>query len=1152
MDTRNFQESVLKELVIYFEPITNLDPANPDDIFAFFNYCGWDLNTILGANGTTFITKVSAAITAVEDLVAYIQNPPQSFEDFVRCLEKAATIVAAIKALTAVTAVNAPPGWTTDLPVDVLEKLAIIYLLNRSQGTLATYFVIAFIDVIRQDAWADVAVNDYIVVRKNRLPRLNTAGIGHFLSDPVGTLKTLYLSNFQTVESTSATGKKLFEAIQKILRIPNLDVIVGRGVNPPPLPPPSDPEYPDEVRMNGMMTLAYNIATENIDSTITAMLGLLSQPEGGPGIFCVPEGTLNFTEAFGDWTLTVSADTELPGFQITGSGLTIYNNPTRKSFKLKASFGKADREDGVAFLIGSVTGTHLRIGTAQLTGMLDVLDNKWLADVSVNVRDAAFVIKGGDGDSFLSKLLPANGITINFELLVGYNNQRGLYFGGGAGLEVEIPVHKKLLGIEFDSVTLSIYVKPDGTIPITGAVSVNADIGPLHMGVKNIGVKANVAFPSNGGNLGPIDLTLGFKKPSGVAIGIDAKPVSGGGFLNYDEATSTYTGGLELNFSKIAFKAIGIISTKLPGGAQGYSLLIIITAEFTPIQLGMGFTLNGLGGILGLNRTMNPDFLRNGIRNKTLDSILFPQDIVKNANTIISNLSQAFPVKEGQFLIGPMAKIGWGTPTLITIDLGIIIELPEPVRLAILGVLRALLPDPDKAIIKLQINFIGIIDFTNKYLSFDASLFESSILAFVLEGDMALRLYWGDKPNFLMSVGGFHPKYTPPPLNLPQMRRLSISLTNSDRLVIRVETYFAVTSNSVQFGAKVYARAKAWKIEAVGALWFDILFQFSPFYFIADMGVMFAIKMGSKEILAIFINLSLEGPNPWHAQGKGSFKILFVKVSVSFDKTFGSARTEVVESVTTYDKIAQAVNLKDNWQAVLPDRSSQLVAYREVAIPDTVLQADPGGSLVFTQKVLPFNMDLQKLGTAAIRDNRRYELTPAQIVSGNPALSAVQVKDFFARNEFFYMKDEEKLSKDAYEQFDSGIRIGIGEQLVSGYFVHRECDYEEIFIDTGFREKKIPKRQLSLAEFNSHLFGGYISSSSLSRFGTVTTPDGPARTQVLEADYVLATRNNFTRDTNYPPFGSYTEAETYLRNMQQTNPQAAALLLVADVFELDI
>ena len=63
--------------------------------------------------------------------------------------------------------------------------------------------------------------------------------------------------------------------------------------------------------------------------------------------------------------------------------------------------------------------------------------------------------------------------------------------------------------------------------------------------------------------------------------------------------------------------------------------------------------------------------LRRRLRDGSLNSILFPQDVVANAPRIISDLKRVFPPLDGHFLIGPMAKLGWGTPTLVTLELGL-------------------------------------------------------------------------------------------------------------------------------------------------------------------------------------------------------------------------------------------------------------------------------------------------------------------------------------------------------------------------------------------------------------------------------------------------------------------------------------------------
>ena len=115
---------------------------------------------------------------------------------------------------------------------------------------------------------------------------------------------------------------------------------------------------------------------------------------------------------------------------------------------------------------------------------------------------------------------------------------------------------------------------------------------------------------------------------------------------------------------------------------------------------------------------------------------------------------------------------------------------------------RAALPADDIAILTLQVNFFGTLDFKTGRLQFDASLYDSHILGYTLTGDMAFRFYWLDDANLLLTAGGFNPAYTPPPMNLPQLSRISIVLFEGNPDV-RAEGYFAVTSNTVQFGARI-------------------------------------------------------------------------------------------------------------------------------------------------------------------------------------------------------------------------------------------------------------------------------------------------------------------------------------------------------------
>jgi hypothetical protein len=124
-------------------------------------------------------------------------------------------------------------------------------------------------------------------------------------------------------------------------------------------------------------------------------------------------------------------------------------------------------------------------------------------------------------------------------------------------------------------------------------------------------------------------------------------------------------------------------------------------------------------------------------------------------------------------------------------------------RLLILGRLAALLPTEKEDLIRLQMNALGVIDFDQSSISIDAVLYDSRLVhKFPLTGSMAMRLNWGSSPVFALSVGGFHPAFKAPP-NFPALERISISFSDTSDFRLRAEGYFAITANTMQWGAKL-------------------------------------------------------------------------------------------------------------------------------------------------------------------------------------------------------------------------------------------------------------------------------------------------------------------------------------------------------------
>ncbi len=363
--------------------------------------------------------------------------------------------------------------------------------------------------------------------------------------------------------------------------------------------------------------------------------------------------------------------------------------------------------------------------------------------MQVEIKGGKVVIDMSNADGFLATVLSGVHVEAGFDLGITWAPDTGIHITGGAQLEIDLPLHLTLGPITLPTLYLVAGASSSG-LPIEISAALGLTLGPIQASVDRVGVKGLITFPDHGGNLGPANLAIDFKPPNGLGLAIDAGVVAGGGYISFDPDKGQYAGVFDLSLAEIVqVKIIGVLDTILPDGSHGFSFLLIITFDFPPIQLGFGFTLNGVGGLGGVNRTMNTDALHAGFRAHTLNSVLFPPDPIANAPQIISNIENFFPPAEGRYLFGPMLEIGWGTPTLITLAVGVILEVPDPVRLVLLGLIDAGLPTTEAALIELHIDVLGILDFGAKTLSIDGSLYDSRVLIFSLAGDLALRLSLG-------------------------------------------------------------------------------------------------------------------------------------------------------------------------------------------------------------------------------------------------------------------------------------------------------------------------------------------------------------------------------------------------------------------------
>ncbi|MEL6667374.1 MAG: DUF6603 domain-containing protein, partial [Bacteroidota bacterium] len=654
---------------------------------------------------------------------------------------------------------------------------------------------------------------------------------------------------------------------------------------------------------------------------------------------------------------------------------------------------------------------------------------------------------------------------------------------------------------------------------------------------------------------GNIDTGLKFKPPNGVGLSLDAGIIKGGGYLFIDTDRGEYAGALELTFSEwIALKAIGLISTRMPDGSDGFSLLIVITVEFgAGIQLGFGFTLIGVGGILGLNRRTNIEPLSASIRTGAIESVMFPENVIENAPRIISDLRAFFPTEEGTFLIGPMVKIGWGTPTLISLSMGIIIEVPDP-TITILGVLKVVLPDEEAAVLKLQVNFIGRIEFSNKLAWFYAELYDSRILYITLQGGLGVLVNWGDNSNFVVSVGGFHPDFNPPPLPFPEPPRIMVNLYNTPVAKVYILGYFAVTSNSVQFGARaeVFFGFSEFKIE--GHFGFDALFIFSPFFFSFRLSIRLSVKVFGIGLFTVGFSGKLEGPTPWYIKGKGRIKLLFFKLNVPFEHTWGERKNTDLPPIEVLPLLEQELKMTSNWQANLPAGVHTLVSLRQLGDGESdELVLHPVGSLSISQRKVPLNVVLEKYGNQVPSDVE--ELTVG-VTAGLDKLNDLQEQ--FAIGHFKDLKEEEKLSKPSFQPMNSGLSLSVsGDQTQTSAATARTMRYERILID-GAHRRRITEAIIAFFQLLIALLRlsrrNVVRQSAISatRQAEMKPQDQVVKLRPDQYTVVLRADNRPAGTLETVTFDNQVMAEDYLAREKRINPASAADLHVVPAVEANV
>jgi hypothetical protein len=1036
------------------------------------------------------LTRLANDIEALKD------DELGSWEGLAKTLELIRDLTSAIRGIESVVSDPRLGLRANKLGQELTEALLAVYLRAYHPRLFRTFAALFVIEVSDRGAPEAMAVENGTVVRlpwprdRFRFDRLST-----LLKDP-GFVALKFLPNEMSGAQDAHLGAdSLFFSLQELAHSFKLGWVrdfVGIAVETAPAPEqpgeedtgdhsdeaddesePPDAGPPD---LSGFYhdywpRFIVYLPPEDASVPVASKIGLAitassaEQPDAVRGYIVAVLGEVGWSEVRGNWRLELIADGSIPTFVVGPGGVKLAPSAKPAEGVTAAFVVERVADPGApAFRVGPIDGTRLEIGALRFRTDLALSLGRQEVSVSLEAQSGTLVVALDDGDSFLRAILPKEGLRTDFDLGISWSNRVGLHFKGSATLEVHVPVQKQIAGfLSVSGIRLALRAEQQRIHSEVSASGV-AQLGPLAVAIDQIGLQATLSFPESGGNLGVVDLSFGFKPPSGLGILLDAGPVTGGGFLSYDDTAGRYFGALELEVFDVGIKAIGILDTRLPGGRPAYSFLILVSAEFTPIPLGFGFNLVGVGGLVGIHRSVDVGVLRDRLGSGALDHILFPKSPVSDAVQIVSDLRAVFPPTEDHYIVGPTARISWGTSAIVEGKLGILLELPDG-RIVLIGSVRAALPKPDDALVELNLDVFGQMDPQRALIELEGKLTEPSFVGpFDVQGAFAFRLIGGDSPSFALAIGGFNEDYQPPP-NFPTLERLTVPI-DTDVVHITLEGYLAITSNTFQIGAAVHVYAEASKFNIVGDVGFDVLFTFSPFSFIADFSGKVALNWGDTELASIQLEAKINGPAPWHAWGEACLVIKWwPDICVPFDTgDFGSDRQIELPVQDPWPQLRAAIESVENWSSSRPKG-----AYRRAtmtAASDSTNLLDPTGGLVFRQPVVPLGRRITRFGQTQ-PPGGADRFTVAEVVASGKRAQWSSVEDFFAPALFEELSDDEKLSRPSFERMAAGFAMA-DDAVNHGAGIGTIVDYETKIVDSAFETRQVrPYRPTAVVQLSS-------------------------------------------------------------------------------------
>ena len=331
----------------------------------------------------------------------------------------------------------------------------------------------------------------------------------------------------------------------------------------------------------------------------------------------------------------------------------------------------------------------------------------------------------------------------------------------------------------------------------------------------------------------------------------------------------------------------------------------------------------------------------------------------------------------------------------------------------------------------------------------------------------------------MFSIGGFHPAYTPPTdftRRFVPLRRV-IFRAHTDERVLRLglQAYLAVTSSTVQMGARVDFGVTVSAFSIDGMASFDALIEWDPALYIDVMvrGSV-ALKISGTTLLGATVAAQLIGPGDWYVTGRATVSVLWWDVHVGFTIGDKPARPER-PAVDGASQVAAALADPRSWGTQVT--TNGLVSVRTAGAAGGALLFHPLDELTVRQQVAPLGVAVERIDAGPLVAPRTFDVT---VKVGGVAATTEPLSDAFARAKYIGMSDADKLSARSFEQMRSGVRVSLDAVAASAPPVAADWTYEPFLLTgQGLRSATSPPLA-SHAVFRTPEFAASVAMGELS------------------------------------------------------------------------